>query len=171
MSKDITTLLTRVVNARVLRGEDPTVAQLVDLAIFHVAVRASEVRIAPPRTDFPINIRQRLFRDATAVALAACQLSAAGSTSAAWHELASNWDMQQGQQDAATATQMSPQLAGKLAHMFLRNLAELFKLEQSEAERIVHAAVAAHTRAKLLTAVTAVKQVGPSIFHKPEIRF
>ena len=77
--------------------------------------------------------------------------------------------MQQGQRDAAT--EKSPQLAGKLAHMFLRNLAELFKLEQSEAERIVHAAVAAHTRAKLLTAVTAVKQVGTYIFHQPETNF
>lgn len=158
MARDVTTLLTRIVNARVMRGMDPTAAQLVDLAVFQVGVSASadpKVRIAPPRTDFTVNIRQRLFRDATAVALEACQRSAASSTTAAWQELAANWSKHV--PDRADAA--SPAGAGKLAHMFLRSLAELFKLEQKEVERIVHAAVAAHTRAKLLTAHTAVKQV------------
>lgn len=159
MAKDVTTLLTRIVNARVMRGLDPKAAQLVDLAVFQVGVAASAdpaVRIAPPRTDFSINIRQRLFRDATAVALEACSLSAAGKITEAWQELTSSWAEKQAT-DSAVAH--SPDVTGRLAQMFLRSLAELFKLEQTEVERIVHAAVAAHTRAKLLDAVAAVKQV------------
>ncbi len=159
MAKDVTTLLTRIVNARVMRGLDPKAAQLVDLAVFQVGVAASAdpaVRIAPPRTDFSINIRQRLFRDATAVALEACSLSAAGKVTEAWQELTSSWAEKQAT-DSAVAH--SPDVTGRLAQMFLRSLAELFKLEQTEVERIVHAAVAAHTRAKLLDAVATVKQV------------
>lgn len=159
MAKDVTTLLTRIVNARVMRGLDPKATQLVDLAVFQVGVAASAdpaVRIAPPRTDFSINIRQRLFRDATAVALEACSLSAAGKATEAWQELASSWAEKQA---ADSAVAHSPDVTGRLAQMFLRSLAELFKLEQPEVERIVHAAVAAHTRAKLLDAVAAVKQV------------
>lgn len=157
LAKDVTTLLTRIVNARVMHGLDPTATQLVDLAVFHLGVKASAdsaVRIAPPRTDFSINIRQRLFRDATAVALEACALAAAGKQSSAWHELASNW-APKGQSDAASC---SPAVTGRLAQMFLRSLAELFKLERADVQRIVHAAVAAHTRAKLLDAVAAVRQ-------------
>ncbi len=159
MAKDVTTLLTRIVNARVMRGLDPKATQLVDLAVFQVGVAASAdpaVRIAPPRTDFSINIRQRLFRDATAVALEACSLSAAGKVTDAWQELASSWAEKQA---ADCAVAHSPDVTGRLAQMFLRSLAELFKLDQTEVERIVHAAVAAHTRAKLLDAVAAVKQV------------
>ena len=159
MAKDVTTLLTRIVNARVMRGLDPKAAQLVDLAVFQVGVAASAdpaVRIAPPRTDFSINIRQRLFRDATAVALEACMLSAAGKVTEAWQELASSWAEKQAT-DSAVA--QSPDVTGRLAQTFLRSLAELFKLEQTEVECIVNAAVAAHTRAKLLDAVAAVKQV------------
>ena len=158
MAKDVTTLLTRIVNARVMRGLDPKATQLVDLALFQVGVKASadpDVRIAPPRTDFSINIRQRLFRDATAVALEACALSAAGKQSSAWHELASNW----AGRDMSDAGACTPPVTGRLAHMFLRSLAELFKQEQGDVERIVHAAVAAHTRAKLLDAVAAIRQV------------
>lgn len=158
LAKDVTTLLTRIVNARVMRGLDPTATQLVDLAVFHLGVKASAdaaVRIAPPRTDFSINIRQRLFRDATAAALDACALAAAGKQSSAWQELASNW-APKGESDAGLC---SPAVTGRLAQMFLRSLAELFKLERADVERIVHAAVAAHTRARLLDAVAAVKQV------------
>lgn len=158
MAKDVTTLLTRIVNARVMRGYDPTATQLVDLAVFQLGVKASAdpaVRIAPPRTDFSINIRQRLFRDATAVALEACAQSAAGKQSSAWHELASNW-VPKGESDAGACT---PALTGRLAQMFLRSLSELFKMERLDVERIVHAAVAAHTRARLLDAVAAVRQV------------
>lgn len=161
MAKDVTTLLTRIVNARVMRGLDPKATQLVDLALFQVGVKASadpDVRIAPPRTDFSINIRQRLFRDATAVALEACALSAAGKQSSAWHELASNW----AGKDMSAAGACTPAVTGRLAQMFLRSLAELLKMEQGDVERIVHAAVAAHTRAKLLDAVAAVRQVLPS---------
>ncbi|KAA6423712.1 MAG: hypothetical protein FRX49_06283 [Trebouxia sp. A1-2] len=163
MAKDVTTLLTRIVNARVMRGLDPKATQLVDLAVFQVGVAASAdpaVRIAPPRTDFSINIRQRLFRDATAVALEACSLSAAGKVTEAWQELASNWAEKRA---ADSAVARSPDVTGRLAQMFLRSLAELFKLEQTEVERIVHAAVAAHTRAKLLDAVAAVKQAEPPV--------
>ena len=159
MAKDVTTLLTRIVNARVMRGLDPKATHLVDLAVFQVGVNASSdpvVRIAPPRTDFSINIRQRLFRDATAVALDGCSSSAAGKLTPAWQELASNWASNQGP-DAATICR--PDVTGKLAQMLLKSLAELFKMEQKDAERIVHAAVAAHTRARLLDAVAAVKQV------------
>lgn len=158
MAKDVTTLLTRIVNARVMRGLDPKAAQLVDLAVFQVGVSASAdpaVHIAPPRTDFSVNIRQRLFRDATAVALDACSQSAAGKQTTAWHELASNWAEKQGTDAAAACT---PDVTGKLAQMFLRSLAELFRMDQADAARIVHAAVAAHTRARLLDAVAAVKQ-------------
>ncbi|KAL0026567.1 hypothetical protein WJX77_006927 [Trebouxia sp. C0004] len=161
MAKDVTTLLTRIVNARVMRGLDPKATQLVDLAVFQVGVAASgdpAVRIAPPRTDFSINIRQRLFRDATAIAFEACSLSAAGEVTEAWQELASNWAEKQAT-DSAVAH--SPDVTGRLAQMFLRSLAELFKLEQKEVEHIVHAAVAAHTRAKLLDAVAVVKQAEP----------
>ena len=167
MAKDVTTLLTRIVNARVMRGLDPKATQLVDLAVFQVGVAASAdpaVRIAPPRTDFSINIRQRLFRDATAVALEACSLSAAGKATEAWQELASSWAEKQA---ADSAVAHSPDVTGRLAQMFLRSLAELFNLEQTEVERIVHAAVAAHTRAKLLDAVAAVKQV--TYLHKNRI--
>ena len=159
IAKDVTTLLTRIVNARVMRGLDPKAAQLVDLAVFQVGVSASAdpaVHIAPPRTDFSVNIRQRLFRDATAVALDACSQSAAGKQTTAWHELASNWAEKQGTDAAAACT---PDVTGKLAQMFLRSLAELFRMDQADAARIVHAAVAAHTRARLLDAVAAVKQV------------
>ena len=158
MAKDVTTLLTRIVNARVMRGYDPTATQLVDLAVFQLGVKASAdpaVRIAPPRTDFSVNIRQRLFRDATAVALDACAQSTAGKQSPAWHELASNW-APKGESDAGACT---PAVTGRLAQMFLRSLAELFKMERPDVERIVHAAVAAHIRARLLDAVAAVKQV------------
>lgn len=160
MAKDVTTLLTRIINARVMRGLDPTATQLVDLAVFQVGVAASAdpaVRIAPPRTDFSINIRQRLFRDATAAALEACSVSAAGRVTSAWQELASNWADKQGPDSAVAG---SSDVTGKLAQMFLRSLAELFQLEQRAVESIVHAAVAAHTRARLLDAVAAVKQVG-----------
>ena len=158
MAKDVTTLLTRIINARVMRGLDPTATQLVDLAVFQVGVKASAdptVRIAPPRSDFSNNIRQRLFRDATAVALEACAQSAAGRQSAAWHELASNW-APKGASDAGACT---PAVTGRLAQMFVRSLAELLKMERVDVERIVHAAVAAHTRARLLDAVAAVRQV------------
>ena len=158
MAKDVTTLLTRIVNARVMRGYDPTATQLVDLAVFQLGVKASAdpaVRIGPPRTDFSINIRQRLFRDATAVALEACAQSAAGKQSSAWHELASNWASKGGSNAGACTSTVT----GRLAQMFLRSLAELFKLDRVDVERIVHAAVAAHTRARLLDAVAAVKQV------------
>lgn len=167
MAKDVTTLLTRIVNARVMRGYDPTANQLVDLAIFQLGVKASAdpaVRIAPPRTDFSINIRQRLFRDATAVALEACAQSAAGKQSSAWHELASNW-LPKGESDAGACT---PPVTGRLAQMFLRSLAELFNLERADVERIVYAAVAAHTRARLLDAVAAVRQVTPQICDQSE---
>lgn len=162
MAKDVTTLLTRIVNARVMRGYDPTATQLVDLAVFQLGVKASAdpaVRIAPPRTDFSINIRQRLFRDATAVALESCAQSAAGKQSSAWHELASNW-APKGESDAGACT---PAVTGRLAQMFLRSLAELFKMERLDVERIVYAAVAAHIRARLLDAVAAVKQVTLSL--------
>ena len=170
MAKDVTTLLTRIVNARVMRGLDPKATQLVDLAVFQLGVKASAdpgVRIAPPRTDFSINIRQRLFRDATAVALEACAQEAAGKQSSAWRELASNW----AGKDKADTGFCTPSVTGRLAHMFLRSLADLFKLEQDEVERIVHAAVAAHTRAKLLDAVAAVKQVKLSVNMQCNLHF
>ena len=167
MAKDVTTLLTRIVNARVLRGYDPTATQLVGLAVFQLGVKASAepvVQIAPPRTDFSINIRQRLFRDATAVALEACAESAAGKQSSAWHELASKW-APKGESDAGAC---SPAVTGRLAQMFLRSLAELFKMERMDVQRIVHAAVAAHTRARLLDAVAAVRQVNLQLHYRSE---
>lgn len=55
-------------------------------------------------------------------------------------------------------------VTGRLAQM-LRRLAELLKMERMDVERIVHAAVAAHTRAGLLDAVAAVRQVNLQSHH------
>lgn len=157
MAKDVTTILTRIINARVMRGQDPKAAQLIELAQLQVGVQASadpSVRIANPKTDFSSNIRQRLFRDAVAAAIAACSASSPGGQLPSWQELAAKWTSQL----PTAATNFSPARNAVLAQLFLRSMAQLLKIEFSDANRIVHAAVAAHTRARLLDSLAIIKQ-------------
>lgn len=172
-------------------------SQLIELAQLQVGVQASVhpgVRIVPPKSDFSINIRQRLFRDAVAAALQACSASSAGGQLQSWQDLAAKWSNQLHPAASAAAKESDKSISGKgcdqgttgrvpgkatpakglgegaanqfsparnavLAQMFLRSMAQLLRMDQEDAERIVHAAVAAHARARLLDSLAVVKQV------------
>lgn len=102
-----------------------------------------------------------------AAAIAACSASSPGGQLPSWQELAAKWSSQL---DAA-ARDFSPARNAVLAQMFLRSMAQLLKIERSDANRIVHAAVAAHTRARLLDSLAIIKQVSRKrarvcVYHK-----
>lgn len=94
-------------------------------------------------------------RDAVAAAIAACSASSPGGQLPSWQELAAKWTSQL----PTAATNFSPARNAVLAQLFLRSMAQLLKIEFSDANRIVHAAVAAHTRARLLDSLAIIKQV------------
>lgn len=90
-----------------------------------------------------------------AAAIQACSASSAGGQLPSWQELAAKWSSQL---DLA-AKDFSAARNAVLAQMFLRSMTQLLKIERPDAHRIVRAAVAAHTRARLLDSLAIIKQV------------
>lgn len=90
-----------------------------------------------------------------AAAIQACSASSPGGQLPSWQELAAKWSSQLD----PIAKDFSAARNAVLAQMFLRSMAQLLNIEHSDAQRIVHAAIAAHTRARLLDSLAIIKQV------------